>query len=249
MFSATVGMRWASAEVLTISLAAPPRTAICAEASSSESAGSGESGRNHWPNLDRLKPTDEIKFVLKDRADYDYARDVVARRGRSLVVDAMSSFGAIPIDARKIPFDALIAASGKCIEGPPGTVHGLGLLAVDTVLAGDKRLAPASGTTADGTPFRGYEMHMGVTEGPDRARPFARVGDAPEGAMSADGRVIGTYIHGLFADDGQRSAWLARFGAGHAAIAHDDLIESTLDGLAAHVARHIDLDRLLSLSR
>ena len=46
--------------------------------------------------------------------------DVVARRGRSLIVDAMSSFGAIPIDARKIPFDALIAASGKCIEGPPG---------------------------------------------------------------------------------------------------------------------------------
>mgnify|MGYP003694217979 CR=1 FL=1 len=46
--------------------------------------------------------------------------DVVAKRGRSLIVDAMSSFGAIPIDARKIPFDALIAASGKCIEGPPG---------------------------------------------------------------------------------------------------------------------------------
>jgi 2-aminoethylphosphonate-pyruvate transaminase len=46
--------------------------------------------------------------------------DVVAARGRSLIVDAMSSFGAIPIDARAIPFDALIAASGKCIEGPPG---------------------------------------------------------------------------------------------------------------------------------
>ena len=46
--------------------------------------------------------------------------DVVAKRGRSLIVDAMSSFGAIPIDAKKIPFDALIAASGKCIEGPPG---------------------------------------------------------------------------------------------------------------------------------
>src|ERR1700681_538712 len=46
--------------------------------------------------------------------------DVVAKRGRSLIVDAMSSFGAIPIDARAIPFDALIAASGKCIEGPPG---------------------------------------------------------------------------------------------------------------------------------
>jgi 2-aminoethylphosphonate-pyruvate transaminase len=46
--------------------------------------------------------------------------DVVARRGRSLIVDAMSSFGAIPIDAKSIPFDALVAASGKCIEGPPG---------------------------------------------------------------------------------------------------------------------------------
>src|SRR6266513_4713051 len=46
--------------------------------------------------------------------------DVVAKRGRSLIVDAMSSFGAIPIDAKKIPFDALVAASGKCIEGPPG---------------------------------------------------------------------------------------------------------------------------------
>jgi 2-aminoethylphosphonate-pyruvate transaminase len=45
---------------------------------------------------------------------------VVARHGRSLIVDAMSSFGALPIDARATPFDALIAASGKCIEGPPG---------------------------------------------------------------------------------------------------------------------------------
>ena len=46
--------------------------------------------------------------------------EVVADRGRSLIVDAMSSFAALPIDARKTPFDAVIAASGKCIEGPPG---------------------------------------------------------------------------------------------------------------------------------
>ena len=45
---------------------------------------------------------------------------VIARQGRKLIVDAMSSFGAIPIDAQAMPFDALIAASGKCIEGPPG---------------------------------------------------------------------------------------------------------------------------------
>ena len=46
--------------------------------------------------------------------------DAVARCGRRLIVDAMSSFGALPIDASGIPFDALVAASGKCIEGPPG---------------------------------------------------------------------------------------------------------------------------------
>jgi len=45
---------------------------------------------------------------------------VVARQGRRLIVDAMSSFGALPIDARTTPFDALVAASGKCVEGPPG---------------------------------------------------------------------------------------------------------------------------------
>ena len=46
--------------------------------------------------------------------------DVIARHGKGLIVDAMSSFGALPIDARSIRFDALVAASGKCIEGPPG---------------------------------------------------------------------------------------------------------------------------------
>jgi adenosylcobyric acid synthase len=93
-------------------------------------------------------------------------------------------------------------------------------------------------------------MHMGVTEGPDRARPFAHLADgSPEGAVSADGRVIGTYIHGLFADDRQRSAWLARFAAGSANVAYDALVEETLDALAAHLAAHLDIDRLLKLAR
>lgn len=64
---------------------------------------------------------------------------------------------------------------------------------------------------------------MGVTEGQDRARPFARLTDgSPEGAISADGRVVGTYIHGLFADDRQRAAWLARLGAGAQSVAYED---------------------------
>jgi adenosylcobyric acid synthase len=136
------------------------------------------------------------------------------------------------------------------IEGPPATVEGLGLLDVATTLSNDKRLEPVSGTTSDGASFSGYEMHMGVTEGQDRARPLARLADgSPEGAISADGRVIGTYVHGLFADDRQRAAWLQRFGAGPAKIIYEDLIERTLDALAGHLAAHLDLDLLLKLSR
>ncbi len=121
------------------------------------------------------------------------------------------------------------------MEGPPGTVAGLGLLDVATTLSAEKRLEPVSGTSSDGAPFAGYEMHMGVTEGADCARPFARLSDgSPEGAVSADGRVIGTYVHGLFADDRQRAAWLERFAA-KATIRYDDLVERTLDALAAHL--------------
>ena len=136
------------------------------------------------------------------------------------------------------------------LEGPASTAEGLGLLDVETVLSSDKRLEPVHGATGDGIPFSGYEMHMGVTDGPDRARPFARLADgSPEGAVSPDGRVIGTYIHGLFVDDRQRSAWLTRFAAGRTSISHDALVDDTLDRLAAHLAAHIDLDRLLTLSR
>ena len=136
------------------------------------------------------------------------------------------------------------------IVGPAASAPGLALLDVETVLYADKRLEPVRGETHDGVPFAGYEMHMGVTEGPDRARPFARLVDgSPEGAITADGRVVGTYIHGIFADDRQRAAWLARFAAGPASIAYESVIDQTLDRLAAHLAEHIDLDRLIGLSR
>jgi adenosylcobyric acid synthase len=140
-------------------------------------------------------------------------------------------------------------ADPEGIEGPAGAAAGLGLLDVETVLTGDKRLEPAEGEAFD-APFRGYEMHMGVTTGPDCARPFATLaGGAADGAVSADGRIAGTYVHGLFGDDRQRSAWLMRIGAGPSAVAHDVLVEQTLDRLAAHVAAHLDLDRLLKLAR
>jgi adenosylcobyric acid synthase len=143
-----------------------------------------------------------------------------------------------------------IVADPQGVEGAAGKVAALGLLDVDTVLSNEKRLEPIRGTTAGGVPFSGYEMHMGVTEGADCARPFATLADgSPEGAISADGRVLGTYIHGLFTDDRQRAAWLSRLGASASGIAYEGLIEQTLDRLAVHLAAHLDIDRLLTLAR
>ncbi|MBS7537475.1 cobyric acid synthase [Ancylobacter lacus] len=135
------------------------------------------------------------------------------------------------------------------VEGPPGRVEGLGLLDIETVLSGEKRLVPIRGTTADGVAFSAYEMHMGRTEGPARARPFATIeGEGPEGAVSPDGRVMGTYAHGLFGDDAQRAAWLARLGAGPSDVAYEAGVEAALDALAEHLGHCLDLDRLLALA-
>ncbi|MBS0641402.1 MAG: cobyric acid synthase [Proteobacteria bacterium] len=139
-------------------------------------------------------------------------------------------------------------ADPQGIEGPAGAVPGLGLLQVETVLTGDKRLEPVTGRSADGASFAGYEMHLGVTDGPDRARPFGTLADGtPEGAVSADGRVVGTYVHGLFADDTQRAVWLRRFDAGAPALDYEASVDAALDALAAHLEAHMDFERLIGL--
>lgn len=135
------------------------------------------------------------------------------------------------------------------IEGPPSTVEGLGLLNVETVLTGDKRLVSVEGRSFDGEAFSGYEMHVGVTKGVDCERPFSTIGNHVDGAISADGRVFGTYVHGLFSDDGQRSAWLQRLGGQRSALNYEAQVDAVLDRLADHMERHIDLDALLSIAR
>ena len=133
------------------------------------------------------------------------------------------------------------------IEGSPETVAGLGLLAVDTILAGDKRLRRATGRALpDGTPVAGYEMHLGRTEGPDCARPFAMLDDgADDGARSADGLVSGTYLHGLFAHPAERARWLG----GGDPLDHHAETDRILDELASHLEAHIDIEALLAISR
>lgn len=133
------------------------------------------------------------------------------------------------------------------IEGRPGTSEGLGLLDVDTVLTPVKQLRVEHAThAASGAAIAGYHMHMGVTDGGDRSRPFAEVAGIAEGAVSADGRVAGTYLHGLFASDAFRRAFLGN--AASPDLAYEAGIERTLDALAAHLEKHLDISALLALA-
>ncbi|MCU0854079.1 MAG: cobyric acid synthase [Rhodobacteraceae bacterium] len=137
-------------------------------------------------------------------------------------------------------------ADPEGIEGPAGADPGLGFLDVETVMTPDKRLTAVRATHAGtGVPFDGYEIHIGRSDGPDCARPFGFVDCEPEGAVSADGRVAGSYLHGMFRDDAFRAAWLSGFGVASDAR-YGAGVEAALDALAAHVEAHLDVDGLFA---
>ena len=136
------------------------------------------------------------------------------------------------------------------IEGSPGSTPGLGLLRVETKMTRDKSLTQVTATHArSGTQVRGYEIHIGQSDGPDRARPFAHVDGRAEGATTPNGAVQGTYLHGLFTEDAFRRAYLAGFGAETGQTAYGATVDATLDALADHMARHLDLDAIFALAR
>jgi adenosylcobyric acid synthase len=136
-------------------------------------------------------------------------------------------------------------------EGPAGAAaDGLGLLDVETVLGAAKILLEASGVEiASGCAVRGYEMHLGRTEGRGTARPMLRLGDRVDGAATPDGRIAGCHLHGLFAADGFRRAFLARLGGGgDPSLDYERRVEGTLDALAAHLEANLAVDRLLEIA-
>ncbi len=135
------------------------------------------------------------------------------------------------------------------IEGAPGDTPGLGFLNVNTTMTPDKRLTEVSARhAATDIAFRGYEIHIGRTNGPDCARPFAFVGAAPEGAESADGTVRGSYLHGMFRDDAFRHAFLATLGGTASTLSYNATVETTLDALAQHLETHLDIGALLAVA-
>jgi adenosylcobyric acid synthase len=135
------------------------------------------------------------------------------------------------------------------IEGIVGTYPGLGLLDVETTLSADKTTTETAAVHAEsGEPVAGYEIHLGRTLGPDAGRPFLAIAGRSEGAVSAGGNVAGTYMHGLFAADGFRRAFLAGLGVRSTAF-YDAGVDEALDRVAAHFRRHLDLEAILAIAR
>jgi adenosylcobyric acid synthase len=140
------------------------------------------------------------------------------------------------------------------IEGMAGGVDGLGLLDIETTLTEQKTLTHTTGIeTRTGAAISGYEIHLGQTTGADTAQPMVdhiagRDGKTADGAISPDGQVAGCYMHGLFASDTFRSAWLNRHGKASSQIVFDQQIDTTLDQLANHLAVHADLDAIARIA-
>jgi len=136
------------------------------------------------------------------------------------------------------------------LEGAAGSIKGLGLLDVETTLLPDKTLTRTGGIhVPSGAALEGYEIHLGKTHGADCSRPFAMLAGRPDGAISASGQVMGSYLHGCFGSDEFREKYLKSLGFQASELRFEETVERTLDDLAAHLEAHLDLDLILSLAR
>ncbi len=136
------------------------------------------------------------------------------------------------------------------IEGPARSIAGLGLLDIETTMTAEKHLARVEGVhLRSGTKVKGYEIHIGRTEGPDCANAWLEIGGRSEGAASRDGQISGCYIHGLFGSDSFRADYLNNLGAAVGATNYAAAVEATLDALADHMETHLDIDKILTLAR
>ncbi|PLP60577.1 cobyric acid synthase CobQ [Mesorhizobium loti] len=136
------------------------------------------------------------------------------------------------------------------LEGNVREAEGLGLLDVETVMEPEKTVRTSNARSAVfDLPLEGYEIHLGRTVGPDCRRPATIINNAPDGATSADGKVFGTYLHGLFGADAFRARFLESLGIAAGGIDYRANVEAALDDIAAALETHLDCDALFSLAR
>lgn len=144
------------------------------------------------------------------------------------------------------------------VEGDEGASwEGLGLLDVTTNFEFyEKRTTQVTGRLADGSgEVRGYEIHMGLSESRESPLFYLRENgsEKAEGAISTDGMVMGTYVHGLFDLPAFRSAFLSKIPRREKRDErpqdYDRSVEEGLDALASVVGSSLDMNRLLTILR
>ena len=136
------------------------------------------------------------------------------------------------------------------IEGSVTEAEGLGLLDVETVMEPEKTVRNVSARSVQfDLPLEGYEIHLGCTTGPDALRPSTVINGVDDGAISADGKVSGTYLHGLFGADAFRASFLESLGVKGGGIEYRAEVERALDEIAAELETHLDCDAIFGLAR
>jgi len=212
----------------------------------------------------RAEPEVDVVFVPPGRRLPQDARLVVIPGSKSTIGDL--------VRFREEGWDADLAAHhargghvvglcggyqmlGRMVRDPGGRessvreAPGLGLLDVETVMEADKTVRNVSAHSLHhDAPLEGYEIHLGRTEGPDRARPVALIEGVPDGATSADGRVFGTYLHGLFGADLFRARFLSTFGVTGGGDYRAG-VDAALDAIAARLEEHLDCDAIFAAAR
>jgi adenosylcobyric acid synthase len=221
----------------------------------------------NFDDLDPLKaePEVEVVFVAPGRPLPEDAGLVVIPGSKSTIADL--------IDFRRNGWDRDLAAHrrrgghvlGICggfqmlgrivrdphgIEGKVTEIEGLGLLDIETVMEPEKTVRNVTAhSLAFDTPLSGYEIHLGRTTGPDCLRPATIINGVEDGATSADGKVFGTYMHGLFTADAFRQKFLESLGVRGGGIDYRAEVERALDELAAHLEKHLDCDAIFASAR
>ncbi len=136
------------------------------------------------------------------------------------------------------------------IEGSVTEAEGLGLLDIETVMEPEKTVRNVTAHSLHhDVPLTGYEIHLGRTTGPDCLRPSALINGVEDGATSADGKVFGTYMHGLFSSDAFRSAYLGSLGIRGGIMDYRAEVERALDELASHLEKHLDCEAIFAAAR
>jgi adenosylcobyric acid synthase len=138
------------------------------------------------------------------------------------------------------------------VEGTAGTAQGFGWLDMKTTLEAEKQLKQVVGTLIfshalgfTDAQVTGYEIHMGVSQGAALGKPALLIDGKPEGAISQDNQIAGTYVHGLFDHPDACAAWLAWAGFTEAAaFDYEALKEAELNRLADCVEQHLDWNKL-----